>query len=88
MEFLPVVFLQIISAQQLPKPSREVIDPYVEVTVLDVNAEYEDKTEVIENNGKSVINIYFQPLFFIFNFLYTNLHQTRLKPLLVWGYKK
>ncbi|XP_071792380.1 1-phosphatidylinositol 4,5-bisphosphate phosphodiesterase delta-4-like isoform X1 [Asterias amurensis] len=43
--------LRIISAQQLPKPSREVIDPYVEVTVLDVNAEYEDKTEVIENNG-------------------------------------
>ncbi|XP_022111015.1 1-phosphatidylinositol 4,5-bisphosphate phosphodiesterase delta-4-like isoform X2 [Acanthaster planci] len=43
--------LRIISGQQLPKPSREVIDPYVKVTVLDVNAEYEAKTNTVEDNG-------------------------------------
>ncbi|XP_038047120.1 1-phosphatidylinositol 4,5-bisphosphate phosphodiesterase delta-4-like isoform X2 [Patiria miniata] len=45
--------LRVISGQQLPKPSgsKEIIDPYVKVFVLDVNAEYDEKTEVVENNG-------------------------------------
>ncbi|XP_033104785.1 1-phosphatidylinositol 4,5-bisphosphate phosphodiesterase delta-1-like isoform X2 [Anneissia japonica] len=45
--------IKIISGQQLPKPkgSKEIIDPFVKVTLHGVFQEQEDKTEVVENNG-------------------------------------
>ncbi|XP_072034254.1 1-phosphatidylinositol 4,5-bisphosphate phosphodiesterase delta-4-like isoform X2 [Amphiura filiformis] len=43
--------LRIISGQQFPKPDREVIDPYVKVTLYGVNSEQEYKTSVVDDNG-------------------------------------
>ncbi|XP_071942577.1 1-phosphatidylinositol 4,5-bisphosphate phosphodiesterase delta-1-like isoform X2 [Antedon mediterranea] len=52
-EYKKKLRFKIISGQQLPKPkgSKEIIDPFVKVSIYDMNQEIDAKTEVVENNG-------------------------------------